>query len=249
MKLKFENTLVVIPARGGSKRIPNKNIKEIFGQPMIYWPLSVLSELFSAENVVVSTDSDEIKAIVERKGLKVPFKRPEHLSDDFTGTAEVVEHAVDWYENNVRKVDYVLTVYPTAVLLSKSDLFTAMESLCNDALSDSIMSATNFPFPIQRAVFENETGYAEMFEPNNYSARSQDLVEAKHDAGQFYLNRVRMVRNGKLLTNSNVKLHMLSRNKVIDIDTIEDFEIAEDKLRAYKSGSASDCWTFDKVSC
>jgi N-acylneuraminate cytidylyltransferase len=213
---------------------------------MIYWPLSVLSKLFPAENVLVSTDSDQIKATVEKKGLIVPFKRPEELSDDFTGTAEVVKHAVEWFETNVRKVDYVLTVYPTAVLLSKSDLLMAMETLYHDPQSDSIMSATSFPFPIQRAVFENKKGYAEMFEPNNYSARSQDLVEAKHDAGQFYLNRVQMVRSGKLLTNSNVKLLMLSRNKVIDIDTIEDFEIAEEKLRTYNSVYENNCWTFDK---
>ena len=242
----FKSTLVVIPARAGSKRIPNKNIKPILGQPMIFWPLSVLSKLFITENVIVSTDSDEIKAKVETKGLKVPFRRPEGLSDDFTGTAEVVQHALCWYETNVRKVEYVLTVYPTAVLLTEKDLFTAMETLCNDEKCDSIMSATNFPFPIQRAVLENEKGYAEMFDPNNYLLRSQDLIEARHDAGQFYLSKVDAVRKGKLLTNSKVKLHMLNRNKVVDIDTFEDFDIAEDKLRQFKSSFKDTSWTFHK---
>lgn len=226
----FKNTLVVIPARGGSKRIPNKNIKDIHGQPMIFWPLDELKKLFDYESIIISTDSEQIINLVESKGLKVPFKRPERLSDDFTGTVEVVQHAVKWYESNIKKVDFVLTVYPTAVLLSANDLCRAMETLSSDEKCDSVMSATTFPFPIQRAVFENHKGYAEMFEPNNYSARSQDLIEAKHDAGQFYLSRVEAIRNGKLLTNSNVKLHILKRNNVIDIDTLEDFHIAEEKL-------------------
>jgi len=240
----FKSTLVVIPARGGSKRIPNKNIKEIFGQPMIFWPLSVLSKLFLPANVVVSTDSDKIKAIVETKGLKVPFIRPEELSDDHTGTTKVVQHALDWYEKNVCKVDFVLTIYPTAVLLTEEDIFTAMESLCNDEECDTIMSATSFPFPIQRALYTNENGYANMFEPINYPVRSQDLIEAHHDAGQFYLSKAEAVRNGKLFPNSNVKLHMLNRNDVIDIDTFEDFDIAEDRLRILKSRATDIFWTF-----
>ena len=244
---KFESTLVVIPARGGSKRIPNKNIIHIYGQPMIYWPLAELSKLFNSKNVLVSTDSDEIKSMVETKGLKVPFKRPDKLSDDITGTTEVAKHALEWYEKNVRKVDYVLMVYPTAVLLFEKDICEAMNSLCNDNKCDSVMSATSFSYPIQRAVFENKNGFAEMFQPENYPFRSQDLIEAKHDAGQFYLSKVEAVRGGKLLTNSNVKLHLLNRDKVIDIDTLEDFDIAEDRLRMYKKDLKSDNWSFTKL--
>ena len=244
MKIPLSDILVIIPARGGSKRIPNKNIKEILGQPMIYWPLMALSNLFDAKNVVVSTDSDLIKASVEAKGLVVPFKRPENLSDDFTGTAEVVTHALHWYEKNVQKVKYVLTVYPTAVMLSELDIEAAMNTLIHDHYCDSVMSATNFTFPIQRAVFENDGGYAKMFEPKYYSARSQDLIEAKHDAGQFYLSRAASVRNGAVLTDSKVRLQLLHRNNVVDIDTIEDFEIAEEKLRMNKKMPADKNWTF-----
>lgn len=244
MKIPLSDILVVIPARGGSKRIPKKNIKEILGQPMIYWPLMALSNLFDAKNVVVSTDSDLIKASVEAKGLVVPFKRPENLSDDFTGIAEVVTHALHWYEKNVQKVKYVLTVYPTAVMLSELDIEAAMNTLIHDQYCDSVMSATNFAFPIQRAVFENDGGYAEMFEPKYYSTRSQDLIEAKHDAGQFYLSRATSVRNGAVLTDSKVRLQLLHRNNVVDIDTIEDFEIAEEKLRMNKKMPADKNWTF-----
>jgi len=106
------------------------------------------------------------------------------------------------------------------------------------------MTATSFPFPIQRAVFENDNGYAEMIEPDHYSSRSQDLIDAKHDAGQFYLSRAESVRKGLLLTNSNVKLQLLHKNNVVDIDTIEDFEIAEQKLHIYKKEKPNTLWKF-----
>ena len=105
-KFSIDSTLVVIPARGGSKRIPNKNIKKISGQPMIYWPLMELKKIFSSQNILISTDSELIKERVEAKGLAVPFLRPEALSDDHTGNAAVVEHALDWYEANVKKVNF-----------------------------------------------------------------------------------------------------------------------------------------------
>ena len=240
----IDSTLVVIPARGGSKRIPNKNTKKISGQPMIYWPLMELKKIFSSDNILISTDSELIKECVRAKGLRVPFTRPDALSDDHTGTAAVVEHALDWYETNIKKVDFVLTVYPTAVLLNENDIRSAIKALDDDHECDSVMSATNFSFPIQRAVFENDMGYAEMFYPKQYLTRSQDLPEAKHDAGQFYLSRANAVRRKSLLTNSKVKLHMLHRNNVVDIDTLEDFEVAEEKLNIYKRNSFDENWTF-----
>jgi pseudaminic acid cytidylyltransferase len=238
------STLVILPARGGSKRIPNKNIIEIYGEPMIYWPLKVLRNLFSAEKVLVSTDSEKVKAILEKKGLSVPFKRPAHLSNDKIGTFEVIKHALEWYERNVIHVDFVLTVYPTAVMLSEIDICEAISMLVKDKECDSIMTATNFPSPIQRAFFKNSNGYAQMFEPKYYSSRSQDLVMSMQDAGQFYLSRVESIRAGKILTNSNVKIHLLNRNKVVNIDTLEDFEIAEEKLRLSKDKYLDDNWSF-----
>lgn len=241
----LRNTLVVLPARGGSKRVKNKNILPVFGQPMIHWPLMTLSRLFKAENVIVSTDSNQIKAVVEEKGLKVPFLRPKSLSDDFTGTAEVVTHALNWYEANVKKkVDYVLTVYPTAVLLTERDLLKAVELIREDKSADSIMSATSFPFPIQRAIFINCNGYAQMFEPQNYSKRSQDFTFAMHDAGQFYLSHAMTVRKGLLLTNSNVRIHTLNRDRVIDIDTIEDVDLAVEKLKIFRKTEDISNWSF-----
>lgn len=240
----LNNVLVVIPARGGSQRIPNKNVKEIFGQPMIYWPLMELRKIFLKDNVLISTDSTLIKDYVEQKGLSVPFMRPKSLSNNFTGTVPVVQHALKWYETNVKKVDFVLTVYPTAVLLNEDDIRGAITTLAEDEECDSVMSATSFSFPIQRAVHEDQSGYAVMFYPEHYLTRSQDLMEAKHDAGQFYFSRAESVRRGALLTNSKVKLQMLHRNSVVDIDTLEDFEIAEEKLFMRKKNSIDENWIF-----
>ena len=134
--------------------------------------------------------------------------------------------------------------YPTAVLLREKDIHSAMIKLRNYKSCDTVMSATNFSFPIQRAVYENTDGYAEMFDPQYYSTRSQDLIDAKHDAGQFYLSRVAVIRQGRVLTNSKVKLQILHRNDVIDIDTIEDLEIAEEKLTLRKLSHFESSWTF-----
>ena len=240
--------LVIIPARGGSKRIPNKNIKNICGQPMIYWPMMELSKKFSSDQVLVSTDSESVISVIEKKGLKVPFIRPAELSGDYTGTMAVATHALKWFEDNHHSIDYVLVVYPTAVLLDIEDIIAAFHILNHDNSCDFVMSATKFAFPIQRAVFENSKGYAEMFEPKNYTTRSQDLVEALHDAGQFYLYRPDVVRQGKNITNATVKLQLLHRNKVIDIDTPEDFDVAEMKMKTFGLDQSDFNWTFSKTT-
>lgn len=244
IKTSPKKTLVVVPARGGSKRIQGKNIKKICGQPMIYWPLKTLSSIFHPRNILVSTDSAEIKIAVEAKGLEVPFMRPKNLSDDFTGTTEVVMHALEWYEKYVETVDYVLTVYPTSILLNSDDLKVAMKALSEDIECDTIMSAAKFPVPPQWAMFTNASNYAEMIEPKNFHVRSQDLKECFYDAAQFYLSKVSAIRKGTLLINSNVKLHMLHQNNVVDIDTIEDFEIAEQKLKAHRNFDSNSDWSF-----
>jgi len=243
MDLSELSILVVVPARGGSKRIPKKNIIHIHGQPMIFWPLQELSMLFTPQQVLVSTDSYEIKSLVESTGLQVPFVRPKNLSDDFVGTLEVVEHALNWFEQHIEKVQYVITVYPTAVLLNAEDIKNALKLLLDDEKCASVMSSTSFPFPIQRAFYENENGYAEMFASENYVKRSQDLQPAFHDAGQFYVSRVEAIRCKRSLIDSNVRSYYLSRNNVIDIDTFEDLQIAKELLKL-RYPTANDCNTF-----
>ena len=244
MNNELKTTLVVIPARGGSKRIPQKNIKKINGQPMIYWPLMTLSKLFKPTNVLISTDSKQIKNIVEAKGLYVPFLRPKELSGDFISTIEVIMHALDWYENNIKSVDFVLIVYPTAIFLKEQDIIMSMRKLNKDHFCDTVMSAAKYSVPPQWALFNNPDGYAEMFEPDNFLIRSQDLVESFYDAGQFYLSRASVIRKGALITNSKVKLHFLRQNEVVDIDTFEDFEFAEERLMQQMKLSNNPNWSF-----
>ena len=242
--MKNEDVLVIIPARGGSKRIVKKNIKHICGQPMIYWPLGELRKKFLPSHIIVSTDDNEIIEVVKQKGLKVPFKRPKNLSDDYVGTAEVAKHALDWFENNVKVIDYVLIVYPTAVLLDICDIKSAYSSLGNDKNCNCIFSATSFSFPIQRAIYEKENGYIDKFNPSDYPKRSQDLIKAYHDAGQFYIYRATALRNKLDLKEEKTKIFKLNRKKVIDIDDYEDFDIAEEKMKSLGYLERQSDWKF-----
>jgi len=236
--------LVIVPARGGSKRIPRKNITDVCGQPMIYWPLMELSKIFQSDQIIVSTDDVEIKGLVEKKGLTVPFLRPKNLSDDFTATLPVAQHALSWYEEHVREVSYVLIVYPTAVTISRDDVVKAFYTLKNDDVCDVVFPATSFAFPIQRAVFEDESGYASMFYPEFQAARSQDLKEAMHDAGQFYFFRSGAIRLGRELPNANARICRLDRSRVIDIDTFEDLAIAKSRMKEANRELDSLEWSF-----
>ena len=240
-----KKTLVIIPARGGSKRIPRKNIKQICGQPMIFWPLMELAKIFKSNQILVSTDDQEILDLVATKGLSFDFLRPQHLADDFTGTIPVASNALEWFEQNYDIVDFVLIVYPTAVLLSSEDILDAFRLLINNVKANLVISATTFASPIQRALFINKNEYAEMYHPENYSLRSQDLTESFHDAGQFYLYRSKSLRLHETMATTNTILKILNRNYVIDIDTVEDLEIAESKMKSLGFKIKDTDWNFE----
>lgn len=232
-----QNILAVIPARSGSKRIPKKNIKEFCGKPLIAWPLSILKSGSIADEIIVSTDSEEIAEIAQKFGAKVPFMRPNELADDFTGTAAVVKHAVEWYLKNIGSIQYVLTVYPTAVFLSKNDIENAFNIL-QSCDCEIVFSGTEYPFPIQRAVYLDEQQRVSMFQPEHYSSRSQDLVKAYHDAGQFYFSKLSAVQNNISPFSNASRMLVLPRYRVVDIDTLEDFELAQRLFRI--AGSRED---------
>lgn len=225
-------TLAIIPARAGSKRIPKKNIKPFCGKPIIAWPISVLQSSDLVADIIVSTDSEEIGNIAESLGAKVPFIRPKELSDDYTGTSEVTKHGLEWYLENIGEPDLVLTVYATAVFLSNDDISKA-HHLLEETKSEFVFAGTEFPFPIQRAVYLNENNRAQMFQPENFSTRSQDLTPAYHDAGQFYLARKDAVLNDVSSFPDQTSILVLPRHRVVDIDTMEDFVIAE---RLFRTG-------------
>jgi len=224
--MKKQKILAIIPARGGSKRIPKKNIKEFSGKPMIAWPILELksSNLFC--DILVSSDDQEIREIATAFEAIAPFSRPRNLSDDFTGTSAVTKHALEWYIENKIKPDLVVTVYPTAVFLSKNDLKKALK-LREKSGSEIVFSATEYAFPIQRAFFVNEKQEIQMFEPEKYSERSQDLQKAYHDAGQFYLATTKAVLDETQAFSNYSSPLIIPRYRAVDIDTKEDFELAE----------------------
>jgi pseudaminic acid cytidylyltransferase len=222
----IKKVLAIIPARAGSKRIPKKNIKPFYGKPMIAWPISVLQSSSLVSDIIVSTDDDEIINIAEGLGVKAPFVRPEDLSDDYTGTTAVTKHAVEWYIKNIGEPELILTVYPTAVFMSNKDIWKAYK-LLEETNSQLVFAGTEFPFPIQRAVYLDGNKRAKMFYPENFLTRSQDLTPAYHDAGQFYLARKEAVLKNVSSFSDQASILVLPRHRVVDIDTMEDFITAE----------------------
>lgn len=218
--------LAVIPARGGSKRIPRKNIKPFAGKPMIAWSIEAALESGVCDRVVVSTDDQEIADLAKTLGADVPFMRPSDLSDDFTPTIPVIAHAINWHRDNGFEPSEVCCIYATAPFVEGHDLRQGL-ALLQDTKCDYAFSVTSYAFPIQRAIRITEAKRVEMFEPNNFNTRSQDLEHAYHDAGQFYWGRARAWLSGApIFSNASAPL-VLPRHRVQDIDTLEDWERAE----------------------
>ena len=218
--------LCIIPARGGSKRIPRKNIKEFGGKPIIAWSIEAarISECF--DQIIVSTDDDAIAEIAESHGASVPFRRPAELSDDYTGTSAVINHAVTWYSEHCWEPQAVCCLYATAPFVRPDDIKSGLEIL-ESKKAEFAFSITSFAFPIQRAIRITNDQRVEMFQPEYFSARSQDLEDAWHDAGQFYWGRASAwLENKPIFSNDSVPV-VLPRYRVQDIDTMEDWQRAE----------------------
>ena len=220
--------LAVIPARGGSKRIPRKNIKMFHGQPMIVWSVQTAIDSGCFDEVWVSTDDEEIAAVAQAYGAKVPFLRPAHLSDDFATTADVMSHAVEEFGKiNHTLPDYICCLYATAPFVTKADLVQGLEKIKNNSSLNYVFSATTYPFPIQRAIKLNAHDTVEMFSPQYFNVRSQDLEEAWHDAGQFYWGTAEAWLNKAMIFSTQSRVVELPRFRVQDIDTQEDWDRAE----------------------
>lgn len=218
--------IALIPARGGSKRIPKKNIKNFCGKPMIAWSIEAAIRSACFDRIVVSTDDNEIAEIAKKYGAEIPFIRPKELAGDYTGTNSVIRHAIEWLENHGIKPSVVCCIYATAPFIQELDLQQAYINLIeNDC--NYVFSATTYDFPIQRAFKVSKNNYTEMFYPEYEKIRSQDLEEAYHDAGQFYWGTVNAWLNHDSIFNKNSIAYMLPRYRVQDIDTIEDWKRAE----------------------
>lgn len=218
--------LAVIPARGGSKRIPRKNIKPFFGRPMIAWSIEAAQKSGCFDNIIVSTDDDEIAEIARAYGATVPFKRPRHLADDHTGTTPVIAHAADWHRTQGMALSAVCCIYATAPFVQAGDIRKGFQMLQAEGC-DYVFSVTSYPFPIQRSIRITAAGRVEMFYPDQFKTRSQDLEEAYHDAGQFYWGiQDAWIQQRPIFSMNSVPL-VLPRYRVQDIDTMEDWVRAE----------------------
>jgi len=225
--------ICIIPARGGSKRIPIKNIKEFNGKPIVAYSIEAALKSDCFERVIVSTDDVEIADIARLYGAEVPFLRPEELSNDHVGTLPVVKHAVEWFDKKGEQIEYVCCLYATAPFVQVQAIALAYERLL--ALkAEYCLAVTSFAFPIQRAVKLTGQNRLEMFYPEYLSARSQDLEEAYHDAGQFCWGKGDAFKAMRPIFSEFTCPYVLPRHLVQDIDTLEDWKRAELMFMALK---------------
>jgi pseudaminic acid cytidylyltransferase len=224
-------SLAVIPARGGSKRIPRKNLRLFAGRPIIAYSIqaSLASGLF--DRIVVSTDDEEIAAAAQTEGAEVPFIRPAALSDDYTNTLAVVAHAIRTMASMGYEPKHVCCIYPTAPLLLPASLREGYQRLLDTRASFSF-GVASYGHPIQRALRLSANGSVSMFEEAHAMTRSQDLEPAYHDAGQFCWGTADAFLAGVSPLSVASAAVLLPRNRVVDIDTVDDWELAEALHRA-----------------
>jgi pseudaminic acid cytidylyltransferase len=218
--------VAVIPARGGSKRIPRKNIREFAGKPMIAHSISCAIQSGLFERVIVSTDNEEIAAVSEKYGAEVPFWRPQELSDDHTGTTEVIAHATSWLQDEGIHPTAVCCIYATAPFIRQEDLRGALAVL-EAGNWQYVFSATTYAFPIFRSFRQEVDGSLEMLFPEHFQTRSQDLPEVLHDAGQFYWGRPQAWLDHVRIFGKESTAVIIPRCRVQDIDTMEDWTQAQ----------------------
>jgi len=226
--------LAIIPARGGSKRIPRKNIKPFCGKPMIAWSIEAALQSGCFDQVVVSTDDIEIAEVAGQWGATVPFMRPAELSDEHTATIPVIRHAIESINAQGHAVDQACCLYATAPFVSAQDLRRG-RGILSSGDCDYAFTVTTYAFPIQRAIRLTEFGQVEMFSPEHFNSRSQDLEEAYHDAGQFYWGRAEAWLQERMIFGPASCPVVLPRHRVQDIDTPEDWVRAEWMFKAMQA--------------
>lgn len=217
-------SICIIPARGGSKRIHRKNVRDFCGRPMIAWPIRAAIDSGCFDRIVVSTDDDGIAKAAEEAGAETPFRRSAKLADDHTPTVPVIADAIARLE--LPDQIPVCCLYATSPFVTPADLGAGLERLINTDVP-FVVSVTTYAFPIQRALRRDKHGRVEMFDPAQMQTRSQDLEEAWHDAGQFYWGRAQSWKSARGIFDVGAQGLALPRHRVQDIDTEEDWERAE----------------------
>jgi pseudaminic acid cytidylyltransferase len=218
--------IAIIPARGGSKRIPRKNIKLFHGKPMIAYSIEAAKKSGCFDKIIVSTDDQEIADVALQYGAEVPFLRPEKFSDDHATTMDVMQHALNWCEAEGWEVKNVCCLYATAPFILPEYIKQGYQRLSSEN-TQFVFSAATFSFPIQRAIKLSSAGEVSMFYPEHEQVRSQDLMEAYHDAGQFYWGKASAFKNALPIFSEHSRVILMPRSRVQDIDTAEDWEFAE----------------------
>jgi pseudaminic acid cytidylyltransferase len=222
--------IAVIPARGGSKRIPRKNIRPFLGKPMIAYAIEAARSSGLFEHVVVSTDDDEIAAVAAAHGASVPFRRPKELADDQTITVPVIAHAVQWFIDQGHAVDAACCIYPCVPLLQGADLREAY-ALFQERGAPYVYPVLAFHSSPWRAMTRPENGPMQFVYPQYELTRTQDLPTCYHDAGQFYWGKATAWTSG-LRMHSHGHGWQMSPHRVVDIDTPDDWQRAERMARA-----------------
>lgn len=222
--------IAIIPARGGSKRIPRKNIKLFGGKPMIAWSIEAALNSDIFDRVIVSTDDIEIAQVARNYGAETPFLRPDKISDDLAGSDDVMVHALNYFSEMGINVRHACCIYATAPFITPSDIRKTYVEIA-DSEWDFIFPISKFSSPILRSFGINDSGSVEMFFPQFYSMRSQDLPSAYFDAGQFYWGSTNAWMSRLQIFSNKSKGFEIPWWRAIDIDTEEDWLKAE--LMAY----------------
>ena len=218
--------LCVIPARGGSKRIPRKNIKEFCGKPMIAYAIEAAKSSGLFESILVSTDDSEIASISEAYGAEAPFIRPDNLANDHAGTVEVIAHAIIEYEKSGARPEMICCIYPCVPLIQPEDIRNSLNLLEANAQADYAFPVAEFPSAVQRSMRRDDAGLMSSFYPECEQMRTQDLELAYYDAGQFYWGyRNSWLENSKM--HNSAAGYLIPSWRVVDIDTSDDWKRAE----------------------
>ncbi len=218
--------IAVIPARGGSKRIPRKNIKDFCGKPMIAWSIAAAKASGLFEHIIVSTDDAEIAKIAVQWGAEAPFTRPAELSNDYAGTTEVMAHAIQWALGQDWPITAACCIYATAPFVQIDDLKQGLEAL-ESGDWEYAFTATDFVAPVHRSFKRRDNGGVEMLFPEHFSTRSQDLPSVLHDAGQFYWGHSAAWLKGKPIFSPHSTPIIIPNWRVQDIDDQSDWIRAE----------------------
>lgn len=224
--------IAIITARGGSKRIPRKNIKEFCGKPILAYSIEAALQSGLFDTVMVSTDDEEIAGIARRYGAEIPFYRSERTANDFATTNDVLLEVLEEYEKRGEHYDMGCCIYPTAPFVTAEKLRDAMKRL-KESDADTLIPVVSFSYPPQRAMIVKE-GRLVFEYPQYLDSRSQDLEPHYHDVGQFYLFRTEAFRQNRKLMLGNILPYVVSELEVQDIDNQTDWEIAEIKYRFMK---------------